>query len=417
MTGAARGGTAPSEGWEGDLKVTSLTAATGERSRLVRGLYLTALAVFLVTVAIGILNGLDLVEFDRNQLLTHVHSGTLGWITLGIVASATWLLRSADRRLAWALAVVVPIYVAAFYLGNPAARAVTGAALLVLIVWVLVWAWRAALEVRSLPVVAVALGLTTFTYGAVIGVLIQLQTATGSTIFNGDAIGAHASTMVFSYLVLVAMGLIEWRTMGTTDLPRGGLAQLLLLFGGGLLLAVTLLFLPESAVQAVGGVYLLVELCAVVLFVRRVLRRAMAADWTSPTPARFVAASAAFVVVAMAIFLILIAMFIASGDPTAIPLGILVASDHAVFVGVMTNLLFGLALTASADQRDRWPWADQLVFWGMNLGLAVFLIGLIADAAIVKRVGSPVMGVAIVLGIATLVVRLRSSDLRAIDQS
>ena len=56
-------------------------------ARTARTLYLVAMAIFLVTIAIGILNGLDVVEFDRNQLLTHVHSGTIGWLTLSIVAT------------------------------------------------------------------------------------------------------------------------------------------------------------------------------------------------------------------------------------------------------------------------------------------------------------------------------------------
>ncbi len=106
-------------------------AGGGEVGRWVRNLYLVAMAVFLVTIVIGIVNGLDVYEFDRNQLLTHVHSGTLGWITLGIVASAMWLTRSADRRLAVSLAVLIPIYVAAFYFGNLAGRAVTGVALMI----------------------------------------------------------------------------------------------------------------------------------------------------------------------------------------------------------------------------------------------------------------------------------------------
>ena len=90
------------------------TATVGEVGRWVRNLYLVAMGVFLVTIVIGIVNGLDIYEFDRNQLLTHVHSGTLGWITLGIVASAMWLTRAADRRLAISLAILIPIYVAAF---------------------------------------------------------------------------------------------------------------------------------------------------------------------------------------------------------------------------------------------------------------------------------------------------------------
>ena len=78
--------------------------ATGDWPRLARLLFLVAMAVFLVPVGIGIVNGLDLVDFStadmRNTLLTHVHSGTLGWISLGIIATAMWLARSGDARLA-----------------------------------------------------------------------------------------------------------------------------------------------------------------------------------------------------------------------------------------------------------------------------------------------------------------------------
>ena len=59
-----------------------------------RNLYLVAMAIFLVTIGIGIPNALNVVEFDRNQILTHVHSGTVGWLTLTIVATS---LRLADH--------------------------------------------------------------------------------------------------------------------------------------------------------------------------------------------------------------------------------------------------------------------------------------------------------------------------------
>ena len=36
--------------------------------------------------------GIGLINFeDRNQLLTHLHSGAIGWITLGILATVLWL--------------------------------------------------------------------------------------------------------------------------------------------------------------------------------------------------------------------------------------------------------------------------------------------------------------------------------------
>jgi DNA-binding CsgD family transcriptional regulator len=50
-----------------------------------------ALLIFIFTVGIGILNGLDIIDFDRKQLMSHVHAGTLGWITLGFVAACLWI--------------------------------------------------------------------------------------------------------------------------------------------------------------------------------------------------------------------------------------------------------------------------------------------------------------------------------------
>ncbi len=390
--------------------------------RLSRALYSMALAMFVITVAIGILNGLDLVDFSppemRNTLLTHVHAGTLGWITLAIMASAFWLAGSGDRALAWTFAIVVPVYVLAFYSGNYPARALTGTLLLLAILWLLVWAWRVAMAQRSLPALALALGLTTFAYGAVIGVLLQVQGALATNLFpaNGDAIGAHAATMVFSYLILIAMGLIEWRLMGLTPRSGGGLVQVGALFGGGLILAVTLLLLDQSAVQAVGGIYLLVELVAVGFFARRVLPHALRSDWRSGTPSRHIAMAAVFVIIATAIFLYVVFLFISTGDPNKIPTGVLVASDHAAFIGVMTNLIFGLALGLAADRQDRWPWAGQVVFWAVNLGLAIFLLGLIAASPELKRIGSPIMGIGILVGLATIALRLWSSDLSAAQE-
>lgn len=383
----------------------------------VRGLFLVAMALFVVTIAIGIVNGLDLYEFNHDQLLTHVHSGTLGWITLGIVAGTFWLVRSADRRLAIVLAVLIPIYVAAFYSGNLAARAVTGTALLVAILWLVGWAWRELSREPTIPLLAVTLGLTTFAYGAVIGVLIQIQLASGRNLFpaSADAIGAHAGTMVFSYLILVAMGLLEWRLLGLRRTSRSGLVQIGGLFGGGLLLALTLLFLDQGAVQAVGGIYLLVELIAVGVFAVRVLPTAVRIDWRTATPTRHLATAAGFVIVATGIFLYVVFLFISTGDPSKIPAGVLVASDHAAFIGVVTNTTFGLTLALAADRADRWRWADQPVYWAMNLGLIVFLLGLIAGSPELKRIGSPIMGIAILVGLATIAIRLRDSDLGAAE--
>jgi hypothetical protein len=383
-----------------------------------RNLFLVAMALFVVTIVIGILNGADVVEFDRNQLLTHVHSGTIGWMTLSIVASSFLMFRAADRRLMLTLAVLVPVYVAAFYTGSFPFRAIGGVALLIAIGWLLVWLWRQFLAgERSLPRLAVVLGLTSFGYGAVIGVLLQVQFALGWQILTGDAIGAHAAAMTFGYLVLVAMGLIEWRLLGTRDLPRAGLVQVVALFAGGLIISVGLL---AGAVQAAGGIYLLTQLVAVVLFVVRVWPMSLRAPWVDAGPIRHIAAASLWVVGALVLFMYLIFMFIQNPtDPNALPLNVLIASDHSVYIGVITNIVLGLLLTLVAGEAAggtaRRAWIGQVTFWGVNLGLAVFVLGLIVNTSELKRIGAPVMGVALLVALAIVAARAVSASLASAE--
>jgi len=62
--------------------------------------------------------------------------------------------------------------------------------LLIAIAWLLIWLWRQFLAgERSLPRLAFVLGLTSFGYGAIIGVLLQVQFALGVTILSGDGLG------------------------------------------------------------------------------------------------------------------------------------------------------------------------------------------------------------------------------------
>jgi hypothetical protein len=49
------------------------------------------LLIFTFTVGVGILNGLDVIDFSRPMLMAHVHAGTLGWITLGFIAACLWI--------------------------------------------------------------------------------------------------------------------------------------------------------------------------------------------------------------------------------------------------------------------------------------------------------------------------------------
>ena len=383
---------------------------------VLQGMLLVALAMFLLTVGIGILNGLDVVTFTHDQLLTHVHSGTLGWISLSLVAATMWLTRSVEPRLGWALVVTIPIYVAAFFTGSLPARAIAGTVLLAVVAWTLYWAWSQTRTNRSLPVLAAALGFTIFAWGAFVGVLLQIQMASGAQIFpaSGDIIGAHAGAMVFGYLILVAMGLLEWQLKGTTDRPRGGLAQVVLLFAGGAVISLGLLFLPASLTPVMGMVDLVLELAAIVIFTIRVLPTALRTAWGAATGARHIAASAVFVPVAMAAFMYVIVLFITKG-PSGLSPRVLEASDHAAFIGVITNLVLGLIFRATADRGGTTGMVGQVGFWVMNLGLVVFLLGLLQDSDSLIRVGAPVMGVGILLVIWVAGRRLWGSSLRSAE--
>jgi hypothetical protein len=368
-----------------------------------RDLFLVAAAVFVLNIVIGILNGADAVEFNRDQLLTHVHAGTVGWLSLAIVASAFLLFQAADRRLMAALAVLVPIYVVAFYTGNFAFRAVSGVALLIAVAWLLVWIWQTYLAgERTLPRLAVVLGLTTFGYGALVGVLLQVQFAAGVTIVPGEGVGAHASAMTFGYLILAAMGFIEWRVLGTRDLPRLGLVQIGALFLGGLIISISLL---TGAQQVGGGIYLLTQLIAVVLFAVRIWPRSLRVSWAAAEPIRHFAVASIWIVAAMVMFMYVVYVIISLGvDPTdpAAPIGVLLASDHATYIGVITNIAFGLLTVLVLRAEVRRGWIGQVVFWGVNLGLLVFVIGLIVGTAELKRIGAPLMGVTLLVALAVL---------------
>jgi hypothetical protein len=90
----------------------------------IRALLLVAMATFVYTIVIGILNGTDIVDFDQRRILGHVHGGTLGWLTTAVFAASFWLFgegktigdreRKVIRALTILAVVTFPLYVLAF---------------------------------------------------------------------------------------------------------------------------------------------------------------------------------------------------------------------------------------------------------------------------------------------------------------
>src|SRR5437867_3852109 len=165
----------------------------------IRLLFQSAMIVFVITVAIGLLNGQHIVTLSQDVLLTHVHAGTLGWITLSVFAVGLWLFGGNQgqapaernlyvRSLSILSAISIPVYVIAFFSGNPIARAVFGFPVLLAIIgffgWIIVRSRQIRLTIAHLAILGAAF---TLIVGGLIGVLLQVQFAINKTFLPAGA--------------------------------------------------------------------------------------------------------------------------------------------------------------------------------------------------------------------------------------
>ena len=372
-----------------------------------------AMIVFVWTVVIGILNGTDIVDFNHKVILSHVHAGTLGWITTAVFASSLWLfgeqatpgeLRTA-RLLARAAMVTLPVFAFTFAFTIEEPRAIIGSFALATIIGFFVWVVARA---RQVVLTTVHLGflaaVATSVVGGVLGVLLATKIATGRDVIPAGGEDAHPATMVVGFLIPVGMALAEWGLRGGAPLePAGrmGRAQIGLPFLGGVVLMVGLLLdvdpLPPLAA--------LIELAGVVIFCIRLFPAVRRVSWTERTAGRN-AAAAAIAIVANIVFLNYLAGA-NGGDFDLVPEHQILAVDHMMFVGVLTNAVFALLIIAGGNTSRR-PAVDDVVFYGMNLGLLGFVVSLLFEQTWLERIATPVLGVSIILGLVEHTLRLRS---------
>ena len=378
------------------------------------------LGIFGLTALLGLANATRIFgALSQDTLLTHLHSGTLGWITMGVIGVAIWLFAGTGGSLSRNVALsglATALYVLAFWSGNFPARAIFGSLELLVILY---WWWWVVRQARvegfgRIDVPKLVLGLTILTIGAIVGVTIQLFLALGITLpTSPELIGTHASAQIGGYLVLVSAGIADWRLSGGGKRTRAGLAQAYVLFLGGLLLAIGV----GMNVAPLQGIATLFQVVGIVIVAVRFGLKALTAPWGEASGTRHIAIAVPFLVLGLVLEIVFLASIIqAQGDFTKISLGMIHALDHTFFIGVMTNVLFGMILIATAAQGASrvWPWADHVIFWGLNLGAASFI-------AVLLTVGTgynagpfqhPVaytaslMGLSALLGIATLQQRL-----------
>lgn len=377
-----------------------------------------ALLMFVFTTVVGILNGTDAVDFDNRTILTHVHTGTLGWITMSVFAGALWLFGKGPalgptmaltaRWLALAAVVTIPLYNLAFLRTYGEARPTAGGFVLLTIFGFLAWI---LVRARSLELTTPHWGMlaavATSVSGGVIGVLWGMQLATGNRFLPEGGEDAHPATMVLGFLIPVGMALAEWCL--TWPQPeratRLGIAQVSGPFVGGILvIAGALLDSPPLLALS-----LPFEVAGVLILIRRLWPHLRRVDLRLANKDRLASLSIAFITINIALFVYIIARY--EGDFGLAPEHEILALDHVMFIGVMTNSILGLLFAMSHSQRGLLPWADDLIFWGMNAGLAGFALGLFFDVTALKQVFTPIMGAAILLAIVTYTLRLRRPSL------
>ena len=387
-----------------------------------RPLFMTALGLFVITIVIGILNGLDIWEPGHDTLITHVHAGTLGWITLAVTGAALLMFTDGRRltdeevgsaqNMAWAMLGAIALYVTAFWLGDSIPgdriqRPIAGSLLFIAIIWVLVWMFRQRRsQASTVPTMAILLSWISLLIGATFGVILGLFTARGevpgiSTDTAESLAEAHPPAMVIGFLILAAVGLIEWLLRADPAQGRNrtwGMVQVWLLFGAGVVVNVA--FIIDRAKELLPPANLL-QVVALVVLVVRLWPELKPSAWRGVGAAIHPRTAVVFLVLNLVVFAVLIQQIISGSfdldDPTDANLGLVFVLDHFQFIGVMTNALFGvIALSAIGEEFDL---AGKLTFWGVNLGLIVFAIGLATVNATLKQIATPVMGAALLLGI------------------
>jgi hypothetical protein len=377
-----------------------------------------ALVIYTVTVLIGLFNGFHIVDLSRAVLLTHLHAGTLGWITLGAFAAAYWLYAGPNatmdghaKGVAVAMAIAVPLYVAAFLSGNFVARAVFGTPVLLLIVGMVVYLLRnLGTGPMTAPRLGILLSFTVLVIGSTIGVLLQIQDAANHTFLPDNAISGHAAAQVAGYLLLSALSLIDWRLNGAKPLGWAGGIQVVLLFLAGILVATGALL----NIQPLLGIFIPLSLIALLIFLFRIGGKVLGTNWMAATSARHYAIAVPWVIVNLVTTIIAIVIAIQVGFNNA-PFNLFVAADHAMFIGVMTNVIFALIQDYTADRERTWPFTEDVVFWVMNLALVGFVLALLLNQQWMERLFVPFQGLAILVGIIAYSMRLAAPPASSAD--
>lgn len=397
-------------------------------SNAARITFIASMLLFAVTIVIGILNGIDLWQPDHDSLIGHVHAGTLGWITLG-VTGVGFLMFSRDRvvsaeevkradTLAWAMVAAITLYVGAFFLGDALfddriQRPVAGTLLFIVVAWFFVWLLKAkkAYTTPSPARLGFVLAWISLIIGAILGIALGLFISSGSVPGLSDDVAArfaeaHPPAMVIGYLLLAAFAIVEWLLHDDNESRRPATIIMWLLFVAGTVINIA--FITGKDEELAGPANLLMIVAGVMMLWRS--RTMLApAGWKRAGAGYFPRWSLIHLVIYLALLTVLVS-WIMSGDIdfnalTESQTGLLLAFDHVMFIGVMTNVLFGVLAISLVSPKT--AVANRVLLWGVNIGILGFAVGLITTTPVLKHIFTPIMGLALLHGLSVYFLEMR----------
>ncbi|MHA2031127.1 MAG: hypothetical protein ACW99Q_17240 [Candidatus Kariarchaeaceae archaeon] len=379
--------------------------------------FLEAMGIFVFTIFIGILNAIDLVDFTQAELLFHLHSGVIGWISLSAVTLLVWYftgerdldeesLIMANNVLKY-MRIVVPIYVAFFYLGFTLAngedlfRIIPGGSgsdgyYILLVIGALAasggflfsvyfgYLELSKIDVKTTPHYLFLGALITSTYGGIFGMILEVQNLIGESLFDVDAgqdgTAAHAAAMEAGYLFMLIAAVLEWQVIGEHlgKISRSGYIQTFALFFAGLTVSIGAGFNLEPLLM----LNLPLVLLGFGLFVGRILVKIDPKSIRSTQPDRFYIPAALAMAFSVGFFLYLINTILGGKDPNDLfdsPwfIGLALTNIHLLFVGGATGVIFSCIMVAFKDADETAKIFENIGFVFMYIGLLGFAITLI----------------------------------------
>ena len=269
----------------------------------------------------------------------------------------------------------------------------------------------------TVPQLALLGGLFSLVLGAIFGILLGIFVSEGSIPGVSEEMGprigeSHPGTMIIGYLILSGIGLIEWLITDKQRLVRDnkwGAVQVAAVFLAGVMVLIGILA-DNFEIAALNVPF---EIIGIVIFLVRMRRELAPSRWTESVYGLFGKLAAIWLIAGL-VFLAVLIVGIASetwADFEDVPRGLILAFDHTNFVGVMAMVTYGLVAEATLPSQRREWW----VLAGMNAGLAFFIVGLLLDEPVLKRIGTPILGIALLVGIWLYVSKLLSKTPAAME--